>query len=121
MPRHRRFLSLWVMTGLVLGVGGALLGVGGPGVAQACSCVGFADDQAFDAADVVFVGTVVDVDHAGVGRASLDPERAAPDTTLPTDAPTSAKNSTAGSLVLVGVVVIIATGALVLTLKYRKR
>jgi hypothetical protein len=96
MPRHRRFLSLWITTGLVLGVGGALLGIG---------------DQAFEAADVV----------AAVAADSVDREQVVPDTTLPTDAPTSAKNSTAGSLVLVGVVVIIATAALVLTRKYRKR
>jgi hypothetical protein len=46
---------------------------------------------------------------------------ASPDTTLPTDAPTSGKNSTAGLLVLIGVVAIVGTGALLLTLKYRKR
>ena len=68
-------------------------------------------DQAFEAADVV----------ADVAADSVDREQVVPDTTLPTDAPTSPKNSTAGSLVLVGVVVIIATAALVLTLKYRKR
>jgi hypothetical protein len=111
MPRHRRFLSLWVTTGLVLGVGGAVLGVGGPGIAQACSCMEVTGDQAFEAADVV----------ADVAADSVDREQVVPDTTLPTDAPTSAKNSTAGSLVLVGVVVVIATAALVLTLKYRKR
>ena len=209
MPRHRRFLSLWVTTGLVIGVGGAVFGLGGAGVAQACSCVGFTDDEAFEAADVVFVGSVVDVDDPGMVDSSLDPKRytvevsdvykgeasarqdvvtavegascgadlgggpwlvfgravvdgqesvdgepdartgdvrtslcsgnravavdvvpasfgsprapAAPDTTLPTDAPTSGKNSTAGLLVLIGVVVIVGTGALVLTLKYRKR
>ncbi len=210
MPRHRRVLSLWVTTGLVIGFGGAALGLGGAGVAQACSCVGFTDDEAFEAADVVFVGNVVDVDAPGVVGSSLDPKRytvevsdvykgeaselqdvvtavegascgadlgggpwlvfgravvdgqesvdgepdartgdvrtslcsgnravgvtvvpasfgsprapaAARDTTLSTDAPTSGKNSTAGLLVLIGVVVIVGTGALVLTLKYRKR
>ena len=111
MPRHRRFLSLWITTGLVLGIGSALLGVGGPGVAQACSCVASTDGQAFDAADVaVMAAGAVDLEQV-----------AAPDTTLPTDAPTSDKNSTAGLLVLIGVVAIVGTGALVLTLKYRKR
>ncbi len=187
-----------------------MFGIGGPGVAQACSCVGFTDDEAFDAAEVVFVGSVVDVADPGLVDSSLDPKRytvevsevykgeaserqdvvtavegascgadlgggpwlvfgravvdgqesvdgepdartgdvrtslcsgnravgvsvvpatfgssrapaATPDTTLPTDAPTSAKNSTAGLLVLIGVVLIVGTGALVLTLKYRKR
>ena len=198
------------MTGVVIGALGVLLGLGGSGVAQACSCVGFTDDEAFDAADVVFVGSVVGVDDPGMVGSSLDPKRytvqvsevykgeaserqdvvtavegascgadlgggpwlvfgravvdgqestegepdartgdvrtslcsgnravgvsvvpasfgsarapvVAPDTTLPTDAPTSGKNSTAGLLVLIGVVVIVGTGAIVLTLKYRKR
>lgn len=210
MPRHRRFLSLWVTTGVVIGVLGAVFGVGGPGVARACSCVGFTDDEAFEAADVVFVGNVVDVDDPGMVGSSLAPKRytvevsevykgeaserqdvvtavegascgadlgggswlifgravvdgqesvdgepdarpgdvrtslcsgnraigvgvvpatfgsprapvASPETTLPTDSPTSDKNSTAGLLVLIGVVAIVGTGALVLTLKYRKK
>ena len=79
MPRHRRFLSLWITTGLVLGIGSAFLGVGGPGVANACSCVASTDGQAFEAADVAFVGDVV--------AASVDREQVVPDTTLSCGAP----------------------------------
>jgi hypothetical protein len=109
MSRRRPALSLWITTGLMIGVLGALLGAGGPGLAQACSCVEIAAAGAVAPADRVLVRSVEPSEPA-VGA----------DTTLPTDAPTSGKNSTAGLLVLIGVVVIIGTGALVLTLKYRK-
>lgn len=78
-------MTMWITIGVVIGASWAVMGIGAPAIAQACSCV---------------VATA---------------------TSLPTDAPTSAKNSTAGQLVLIGVVLIVGAGALVLTLKYRRR
>lgn len=57
-------------------VGGAVLGtVTAVQPALACSCVERTDDEAFDAADVVFTGTVVDVDLPDVALGSMAPKR----------------------------------------------
>lgn len=103
---------MWITVGVMIGVSGMLPGLAAVGTARACSCV-----EAID-----LVGGVADVGSADAAGPSVGVRSAAvPDTTLPTDSPTSDKNSTAGLLVLIGVVAIVGTGALVLTLKYRKR